>query len=128
MIIRRKTQIQEIKNKISELKSQSDIDELKNFLNSDDIEDVLCNQCGNTCKTNNNFEGLIEVIASGGYNSQVIGDETSIKFSLCEKCLGSVINNFKIPPSKRDDSQEFSDFIDPQVSQNKIKTLSIIKK
>lgn len=128
MIIRKTLSISEIKDKIKEVKNQEDLESFKNYLMSDSIEDILCNSCGNSCKTNFNYEGLIEAVVSGGYSSSFVGDETSLKFSICEDCLKSIINNFKIPPAKRDDSSEFSDFVQPEVSQNKTHSLSIIKK
>lgn len=128
MIVRKSTSFKDINNKIKEISCQKDLDDLKQLIDSDVIEDIICNKCGKSCRNHLNFEGLIEAVCSGGYGSIIIGDETSIKFSLCEPCLGELINSFKHSPSKRDDSSEFSEFIEAETSQNKTNSLSIIKK
>lgn len=67
------------------------------------LDDVLCNQCGNSCKVNIstiselfNFEGIIELCTRGGYNSK-IGDGVEYSFSICEDCLIVLFKTFKIP-------------------------------
>ena len=65
------------------------------------IDDILCNKCGESCRTDDfdfgNMEGLVEVAITGGYNSQYIGDMTQYTFSVCEKCLMDFVGTFKIP-------------------------------
>lgn len=70
----------------------------------DIIEDVLCNKCGETCKTKacDNLEGLIEVVVCGGYGSHFIGDMNQFEFSVCEKCLMEFVATFKIQPVMTD--------------------------
>lgn len=128
MIIRTSKNLQEIKDKAKELKNSSDLEEFKSFVCEDDISDILCNKCSKSCKTSCGFEGLIEVIASGGFDSKFVGDESSLKFSLCEDCLKDLINSFKLKPAIRDDSHETADFIEQETSQNNTKKLSIISK
>lgn len=113
MIIKSKTDISKIKMLVQKAKTDSDLDSVRNELDNT-VEDILCNKCGTSCKTPmGNFEGLIEVIASGGYESKVVSDETSIKFSLCEGCLGALISEFKHKPAIRDDQKSFDEsFID----------------
>lgn len=125
MIIRNSKSIKEIQNKANDLLNESDLEEFKAFVNSDDISDIICNKCSKSCKTNSGFEGLIEVIASGGFDSEFIGDNTSLKFSLCEGCLKELVTSFKLKPSIRNDMEESSDFKD-QTSQNNTKKLTII--
>jgi hypothetical protein len=65
------------------------------------VEDIICNNCGESCKTDsdfNQYDGLIEVCVSGGYFSKFIGDLNSYTFSLCEKCVMEMIKSFKINP------------------------------
>lgn len=68
--------------------------------------DVLCNKCGETLNNGKrywndkhcqDFYGLEEVVVHGGYNSKFIGDMTSIRFSLCEECVDSLVKTFKHP-------------------------------
>lgn len=70
------------------------------------IEDVFCNKCGESCcpnqirESNNKngfFYGLIEQTVQGGYYSQNLSDGISYTFSLCENCLKKLFDSFKIP-------------------------------
>lgn len=60
-------------------------------------EDVICNKCGNSCKKDHGFYGLIEHTVSGGYESEPLSDGTNYTFSLCEKCLDGLFDTFKVP-------------------------------
>lgn len=71
--------------------------------------DIICNKCGETCsnqkrKNQEHFEysGLVETEVHGGYDSEVIGDMRSWKFSLCEFCLEKLVKTFKIPFQVKD--------------------------
>ena len=63
-----------------------------------EVIDVLCNKCGETCKDEMNFNGLIEARIEGAYDSKYLEDTTRYKFSLCEKCLKELFDTFKISP------------------------------
>lgn len=65
------------------------------------VVDILCNRCNDSCKVTEDFdeyEGLIESTICFGYNSKYFGDMTEITFSLCEKCLFEITQDWKIPP------------------------------
>jgi len=63
-------------------------------------DDILCNYCGKSCHTGDNYEGVLEHRIQGGYGSQ-LGDMVSWIFSLCETCLGAeIFPKFKIPPQR----------------------------
>lgn len=74
--------------------------------------DILCNMCGKSCNNKIrvgkkaefvNYYGLIEVEVGGGYDSEVIGDLNTWRFSLCEHCLqDKVVSKFKIPHEVKD--------------------------
>lgn len=70
----------------------------------DHVDDVLCNQCGESCIPQYGPcpEGLIGIEIHGGYGSEHIEDGVTLKFDLCEKCVVKLILSFKIQP-------EFSD-------------------
>lgn len=70
--------------------------------------EILCNQCGKTCCSPlqknpkakiqyKEYTGLLEQEIHGGYESEVIGDMVSWRFSLCEFCLDKLVKGFKIP-------------------------------
>jgi hypothetical protein len=81
--------------------------------------DIICNKCGETCSNLKRFHnasqhqmcgfsGLNEIEVHGGYDSQFIGDMTSWRFSLCEKCLSQIVKSFKIPHEvKGENSSEY---------------------
>lgn len=75
--------------------------------------DILCNKCGKSCFNESlefsDPEGLIEVKVAGGYNSTVIGDLRSWRFSVCERCLSAFVKTFKIPVDVKD--HELHDFV-----------------
>jgi hypothetical protein len=75
---------------------------VKKLVSENKIVDVLCNKCGSSCNHSprgqtSSFYGLIEVEVHGGYESTDLEDLTSIKFSLCEKCISELNSSFKIP-------------------------------
>lgn len=62
-----------------------------------------CNKCGETClisydTEHSEFYGQI-VHYSAGYNSPVLEDGYSYTFTLCERCLASIICTLKNPPT-----------------------------
>lgn len=57
--------------------------------------DIFCNNCGNSCKKEHGFYGLIETSFSSGYES-IFPDGYIYTFSLCEGCLLKMFNQFKI--------------------------------
>lgn len=69
----------------------------------------VCNQCGGPLcpavhESNPNGSvphGLVEKEVVGGYESEHIFDCTGYKFSLCEKCLRTMFDGFKVPPEVR---------------------------
>lgn len=70
----------------------------------DEIDDVICNKCGDSCRQEHRLsnEGLIEISVQGGYWSNYIGDGTRYTFSICEKCLIELFASFKIEPEKEE--------------------------
>ena len=69
----------------------------------DVIDDILCNRCERSCKNNDddNFYGLIEASFSTGYGSPCLPDGMCYTFSLCEKCLDLLFEDFRIKPEER---------------------------
>ena len=64
----------------------------------EEVVDVICNNCGESCKKSLNHFGILETTVHGGYDSEKIGDCTSWTFSICEDCLDPIVKGFKIPP------------------------------
>lgn len=58
--------------------------------------DTICNKCGESCGEGDYPHGLIEAEVHGGYTSKVLEDGHVYKFSMCESCLKSLFNEFKI--------------------------------
>lgn len=126
MIIKRPSKISEIKAKAKELKSEQDVNDLRELM-EDEVLDIICNSCGLSCKTDSNYEGLIEAIIPGGFDSKVIGDERSIRFSLCEDCLSPILARFKVPPATCDHSQNEYEFTQPEaLPQRETKIITLI--
>lgn len=69
-------------------------------------EDIFCNKCGESCREDTlpedvaGFYGLIEARVTGGYFSPALEDMTCYDFSLCEKCLKQLFDDFRIPVQK----------------------------
>ena len=75
-------------------------------------ESYICNQCGGPLCTQDYPDGydtskdpdfytpngLVEHSITGGYSSTELMDLTTYTFSLCERCLRNLFNQFKIPP------------------------------
>jgi hypothetical protein len=66
-------------------------------INEQVITDILCNKCGQSCKKECGFLGLIEAKVSGGFDSYPLSDGVNYTFSICEHCLNSMFDKFKIP-------------------------------
>lgn len=64
----------------------------------EEVEDILCNKCGASLKCELNTNGLVEAEVRGGYDSPHLTDGEIYEFSLCEKCLVELFENFKFPP------------------------------
>lgn len=67
-------------------------------------QQYLCNFCGETCVMNANniykdICGLINCSVFGAFASDLLDDETSYTFSLCEFCLEHLFSLFNIPPN-----------------------------
>jgi len=75
---------------------------VKREIETDEVDDILCNKCGHSCYPSTKFAGaygLIETEVSGGYESIAgIGDMTIYKFSLCEHCLVALFKTFTHDP------------------------------
>jgi len=72
-----------------------------------DPKEYICNRCAGPMRPlgshNEQYpHGLQEVAVSGGYDSYHLFDCTTYHFSLCEKCLRELFNQFKIPPAISD--------------------------
>lgn len=72
----------------------------------------LCNLCGNSTvpregSTSDSY-GLIGAVVDGGYFSIDLCDGTRYKFSICEKCLRKLFEQFVIKP-------DVSDYMDNSV-------------
>lgn len=66
------------------------------------LDDILCNRCGGSCKTEiGNYEGLVETVIQGGDDSK-LGDMVRFTFSICEPCLKEIFATFKHPPEVND--------------------------
>lgn len=87
----------------------------KQVVTQDVVTDVICNNCGGTCKAEikdsqgqvigQDFYGLIELKVSGGFFSTHLEDNTSYTFSLCEKCLvDKVFKGMKHAPDTKEGS------------------------
>lgn len=60
---------------------------------------VLCNNCGDSmCVNERDIYGMHDLSYDGGYDSQHLSDMTNYRFKLCEKCLRSMFEKFKIKP------------------------------
>jgi hypothetical protein len=68
------------------------------------IADVICNQCGDSCKREPfgaaDYYGLVEAEVTGGFASEHLEDNVTYRFSVCEKCLSVLFGNFKYKPSR----------------------------
>jgi len=72
-------------------------------------EDILCNSCGESCKGERNFNGLIEAQVVSSYDSTHLTYTNEYCFSLCEKCLSKMFKKFKISPNVNDDDKKVFD-------------------
>lgn len=69
---------------------------VKKVIEVEEVEDILCNKCGNSCKLNGSPYGLLEYDYSGGYDSTPLRDCTTYTFSMCETCLLELFKSFVI--------------------------------
>jgi hypothetical protein len=72
-----------------------------------DPSTILCNRCGECMRPlgtmNEQYpHGLEKAEVTGGYDSYHLFDMTTYKFSICEKCLRELFNQFKIKPGVED--------------------------
>ena len=68
----------------------------KEFQEVEVTADIICNKCGESCRGSiGNFNGLIEAIVDGTYDSTDLEDGGEYQFSLCEKCLKPILDSFK---------------------------------
>ena len=65
---------------------------------TEEIKDILCNNCGESCFREYNALGLIETEVCGGYYSVELEDMKTYTFSICEKCLVELFKQFNIKP------------------------------
>lgn len=69
-------------------------------------EEIFCNNCGDSCLKQYQLNcpdavqnyGLLNVSVIGGYVSDYLNDGNQYIFSLCEKCLRGMFENFKVKP------------------------------
>jgi len=71
------------------------------------IDDILCNKCGKSMKTECGFIGLTEARVVGSYCSTSLTDGDIHSFSLCEECLEVLFSTFTITSleSKLDETE-----------------------
>jgi hypothetical protein len=90
-------------------------DQCNNTCEVIDPKQILCNRCGERQRpfgtVNDQYpQGLENIKVTGGYDSFHLFDMTSYIFSICEKCLRELFNQFKIKPEiieiMRDDDSE----------------------
>lgn len=67
----------------------------KETVEVDQLEDIVCNKCGQSLKGYADFEGLENADVFCGYDSKHFGDGTQLCFSLCEACLFELNKTFK---------------------------------
>ncbi len=71
------------------------------------IEDILCNKCGNTLADEyQDWYGIVEYTYNGGWSSSnkkgsKLHDLGRYTFSLCEPCMSTLFDSFKIPVEHR---------------------------
>jgi hypothetical protein len=73
---------------------------------------MFCNNCGDCLadedQSLNQTLGAENLSVKGCYSSTHLTDCTKYTFSLCEKCLRSMFESFKIPPKVNDTRTDFS--------------------
>lgn len=76
----------------------------------EETEDIICNMCGKSCFGGMNYNGLIEVSVSGGYDSTALEDGVRYTFSICEDCLKEyVFDKCMILPETEDRLEDLVD-------------------
>lgn len=69
----------------------------------DEVIDVLCNKCGESCRKINGGYDYVSICYTGGYESMILGDCSRYEFELCEPCLADLIDSLKISASVETD-------------------------
>jgi len=71
------------------------------------VDTVTCNGC---CKAITIYDDRLEFEYTFGYNSEKFGDMIECRFDLCEECIYSLVETFKIPAKlvDRDECYVFS--------------------
>lgn len=62
----------------------------KKLVETNIIEDIICNKCGKSLRSKYNsttFVGLIDGFVQGSYFSDKLDDLVNYKFSICEECV-----------------------------------------
>lgn len=62
-----------------------------------ELQDVVCNKCGNSCTVNWTGDLGQHFDFTFGYNSSHDGE--NYEFDLCEKCIFEMFKTFKIEPN-----------------------------
>lgn len=63
-----------------------------------ELEDILCNRCGESCRLPSGNYNATPLIARGSYDSSFPPDLSSWTLHLCEICLAWLVAGCKIPP------------------------------
>lgn len=69
------------------------------------VDTVTCNGC---CKAITMHDDSLQFDYTFGYNSEKFGDMIMCQFDLCEECIYSLVETFKIPPKLIDRDAVFS--------------------
>lgn len=86
------------------------------------VKDCICNMCGNTCiiskhETRADINCLVGEIM-GQFFSTHIEDMVQYQFHLCESCTKTLMESFKIPPTKNDRSIHNIDFTENTLDED----------
>lgn len=92
-----------ITNKVTEL------------VEKEEVVDIICNMCGQSLSNfkrighpHLNYHGIQEICITAGFDSDIIRDGNSIKFSICEHCLmNEIVPKFKIQPQWKNSYTEW---------------------
>lgn len=75
------------------------------YIANNNIEKIICNCCGREIKTERGFarEGVMSADIDWGFFSKYDGEKHS--FDLCMECYDKMINEFKIPVEKTENTE-----------------------